>query len=61
MPFDKVWVLLPLIDIEKQTEMGVESLGHILNAGHLNISSVSHEDQLFWEGKAHFPSTLFCI
>lgn len=38
---DKVWVLLPLIDMEKQTGVGVWSSGRILNEGNLNISCVS--------------------
>lgn len=41
MPSDKVWVLLPPTDMEKQTKLGVESLGRILNEGHLNISLAS--------------------
>lgn len=41
MPFDKVWILLPLIDKEKQTELGVESRGRFLKGGHLNISLVN--------------------
>lgn len=41
MTFDKVWILLPLIDKEKQTELGVESRGRILKGGHLNISLVN--------------------
>lgn len=41
MPFDKVWVLLPLIDMEKQTKLADESLGCILKEGHLDISLVS--------------------